>query len=134
MKGAIKNWLSKFRESDSIYNEKFSPHLLERLQNGPEDDNMIVARALPTTNRLSRWIVIYQRKTNDIRDQYFKLRYTIHEFELPNKAGAVEPEEKINKRTWYVRKEEEIYDLLLKIGIRPGNFGLPALSNYPFKG
>jgi hypothetical protein len=89
---------------------------------------MIVARALPSTNRFSKWVVIYQRKTSDIRDQYFKLRYTIHEFELPNTTTTLELKEKINKRTWYVRKEEEIYELLSRIGIKPGNFNLLSIQ------
>jgi len=131
MKGIIKGLLSRFISTPKEL-ERFPPQVWERLQSGPEDDNMIVARALPSTNRFSRWVIIYQRKSNDIRDQYFKLRYTIHEFELPNTTAELNTSEKINKKTWYVRKEEEIYELLYRIGIQPGNFSLPALSNYPF--
>lgn len=133
MKGVIRNLLNKLSAKDHSEPEKFSPQLWDRLQNGPEGENMIVARALSTTNRLSRWVVIYQRKSNDIRDQYFKLRYTVHEFELPNNIMGSDHAEKVNKKTWYVRREDEIYELLSHIGIRPGNFSLPAMSNYPFK-
>lgn len=128
----IQQWLNKASYHE-VKEERFLPQVWEHLQHGPENDNMIVARAYPSTNRLSKWVVIYQRRTSDIRDQYFKLRYTIHEFELPNKTSESEASEKINKRTWYVRKEEEIYELLSRIGIRPVNFNLPTLSNYPFK-
>lgn len=131
MKGIIKSWLNRFSYKEEAL-QRFPPQVWERLNSGAEDDNMIVARALPSTNRFSRWVIIYQRKSNDIRDQYFKLRYTIHEFELPNTTGVLDTSEKINKKTWYVRKEEEIYELLYRIGIQPGNFSLPALSNYPF--
>lgn len=112
---------------------KFNAQLWERLQNGAENDNMIVARAIPSSNRFSRWIIIYKRKSNDIRDHYFKLRFTVHEFELPNtneEAGALE---KVNKKTWYVKREDEIYELLNRIGIKPGNFTAPALCNYPLR-
>jgi hypothetical protein len=131
MKNTIQRWLSR-SGTNGEQDEKFLPQVWERLQNGSENDNMIVARALPSTNRFSKWVVIYQRKTNDIRDQYFKLRYTIHEFELPVSDKHFGPDEKTNKRTWYVRKEEEIYELLSRLGIRPGNFNSPTLCNYPF--
>jgi hypothetical protein len=133
MQGVVINWLNKIIQREKIKEEKFPEQLLDRLKNGPSNDNMIVARAIATNNRLSKWVVIYQRQTNDIKDQYFKLRYTIHEFELPNESTNFDQTEKLNKRTWYVRKEEEIYELLFRIGIHPNNFGLPSMSNYPFK-
>ena len=130
MKATIYNWLRRLKGLDDAP-DHFPVQLLERLQNGPENDNMIVARALPSSNLFTRWIIVYQRKTNDIRDEYFKLRYTIHEFELPNSDKATDAKEKVNKRTWYVRREEEIYDLLRRIGVKPGNFTLPFQCNYP---
>ncbi len=133
MNGALKNWLNKVISQGEKQNEHFPEQLLDRLVNGPSDDNMIVARAVATSNRFSKWVVIYQKESNDIKDRYFKLKYTIHEFEIPNSATHSENISKVNKRTWYVRKEEEIYELLSRIGIHPGNFSLPSMSNYPFK-
>jgi hypothetical protein len=113
-------------------NYGFPQSILSRLQDGPENDNMIVARARPSSNLFTRWIVIYQRRNAGIRDEYFKLRFTVHEFELPNSRSQIDLKDKVNKKTWYLKREDEIYELLARIGVSPANFSLPVNSNYPF--
>ncbi len=125
-----------FRLTPNTQNKEnhFNPIVWNRLCYGTRNDSLIVSRATPSTNCFTRWVIIYQFLTNDAKDEYFKLRYTIQDFELPVElnASSLTMHDRMNKKTWYARKEEEIYQILNRIHISPKDFTAPEICNYPF--
>ena len=113
---------------------QFSSAVKQHLLDGPNNSKMVVARAIPSKNDLTRWIIIYQNSWADINELYFKLRFTIQDFELPVDSNGehYRLQDRINKKTWYVKDETKIYELLNKININPAFFTTSDQCNYPF--
>ena len=113
---------------------QFSNAVKQQLLDGPNNSKILAARAIPSKNNLTRWIIIYQNSWADINELYFKLRFTIQDFELPVDANGVHYslQDRINKKTWYVTDETKIYEILKKIKINPAFFTTCDQCNYPF--
>ena len=112
----------------------FISQIWNRLSNGPIDNNLIVCRANSSSNKLTRFIIIYRNRNEQFRDDFFKLKFTIQDFEIPivKQASLVSINDKVNKKTWYVKNELEMFEILKRIGVSPGDFNFPEFCNYPF--
>ena len=112
----------------------FNSSVSQRLFFGPKHANMVTARAIPSKNDLTRWIIIYQNSMDDFNDHYFKLRFTIQDFELPVETNGVplNLKDRVNKKTWFAANESNIYEVLRKVNINPTFFTTPDQCNYPF--
>ena len=128
------NFLFRLTPKNKHLENHFIPSVWNRLCFGSRANSLIASRAVPSSNRFTRWVIIYQNLTTDIRNEYFKLRYTIQDFELPieENSSLLSVHDRINKKTWYVRKEAEIYEILKRISISPQSFTAPEVCNYPF--
>ena len=128
------NFLSRLSQKHTHENVHFQSKMWNRLTSGPIDNNMIACRATPSTNKLTRFIIIYRNRNEQLRDEYFKLKYTMQDFEVPvvGQAALVSINDKANKKTWYVKNEAEIFEILKRIGVSPADFNSPEYCNYPF--
>lgn len=128
------NFRFRINHKKSVQDNRFSKIIQDKLLSGPEENSLVVYRATPSSNKLTRWVIVYRNVNGHFKDEYFKLKYTIQDFEIPvvMNSSFLSQFDKVNKKTWYVRNEEEMYKVLQRIDISPGNFTLPEGCNYPF--
>ena len=83
-----------------VQGSSFKSITWERFCIGTDDKNLIDCRATPSSNKLTRWIIIYRNRNANFRDEYFKLKFTLQDFNLPimGHYALININDKINKK------------------------------------
>lgn len=93
--------------------------IYNRFRNG----GLIVAELGPSLQKHRRWLAIYQPKHEPIRDDVPDHIYSVLDFEIG--------EDMVNKRRYYAKTEEELFNLLRSLGVDLKRFTYPWKCDYP---
>jgi hypothetical protein len=91
----------------------------------------IATEVSSSTPSLRRWIAIYPNVGKDIVKSDYKFK--VLDFELKKELvdEYFSEEDKINKKEFFVCSDEELYDTLNTIGVKPETFDVPWNCDYP---